>query len=108
MGVVISSSFLRSSTSLPLIVSLLRIFYLEAYSHINAILSFEIEANLPCSCLPVHFMNATSFCSQSDNRVEAGGSHCWIEAEADADDGCHAECNEDREGTHDQRQSEGR
>ena len=31
MGVVISSSFLRSSTSLPLIVSHLRIFYLEAY-----------------------------------------------------------------------------
>src|SRR6266566_6686020 len=32
MGVVISSSFLRSSTSLPLIVSHLRILYLEAYS----------------------------------------------------------------------------
>jgi len=32
MGVVISSSFLRSSTFLPLIVSLLRIHYLEAYS----------------------------------------------------------------------------
>src|SRR6266699_5038002 len=31
MGVVISSSFLRSSTVLPLIVSHLRIFYLEAY-----------------------------------------------------------------------------
>ncbi len=32
MGVVISSSFLRSSTFLPFIVSLLRIHYLEAYS----------------------------------------------------------------------------
>src|SRR5258706_207570 len=32
MGVLISSSFLRSSTFLPLIVSHLRIFYLEAYS----------------------------------------------------------------------------
>src|SRR2546425_487096 len=31
MGVVISSSFLRSSTLLPLIVSRLRIPYLEAY-----------------------------------------------------------------------------
>jgi len=34
MGVVISSSFLRSSTFLPLIVSLLRILYLEAYSYL--------------------------------------------------------------------------
>src|SRR6266699_3071527 len=34
MGVVISSSFLRSSTVLPLIVSHLRIFYLEAYRRI--------------------------------------------------------------------------
>ena len=32
MGVVISSTFLRSSTFLPLILSLLRIPYLEAYS----------------------------------------------------------------------------
>src|SRR6266516_225081 len=35
MGAVISFSFLRSSTSLPLIVSHLRILYLEAYSNVD-------------------------------------------------------------------------
>jgi len=60
----------------------------------------------PDSC--VHLRHVLSFCSQGDDRVEARGSHSRVEPEADADDRCYAECNEDREGTHDQWQTQGR
>jgi transposase len=46
--VVISSTFLRSSTFLPLIVSHLRIHYLEAYRRIHSRYTRQV-ADLPCA-----------------------------------------------------------